>query len=122
MADENETPPAPPAETPPAEAPAPAETPAPVPEIRGPHGELPEPREPAPLPEPPKPRLVEPRVGQRVKIHLPERKTAGGKPIRVMRPGNPPRPYVEGEVVRWDDHFVSLRAEGAVHATEIVEE
>lgn len=65
---------------------------------------------------------VEPRVGQLAKIHLPERMTAGGRPIRVMRPGNPPRPYVEGEVVRWDDHFVTLRQEGAVLATEIVEE
>jgi hypothetical protein len=66
-------------------------------------------------------RLVEPRVGQKVKIHLPARTTQSGKPIPVIRPGNPPRPYVEGEVVRWDDHMVTLRAEGAVLATEIVE-
>lgn len=87
-------------------------------ETVGPHGEQPE---PAPAPKGPPLPLVEPRVGQRVKIHLPERKTASGKSIPVMRAGNPPRPYVDGEVVRWDDHFVTLRAEGAVLATEIVE-
>lgn len=82
-----------------------------------------QPSEPAEAKAPKGPPLttVEPRVGQRVRIHLPERRTAGGKPIPVMRPGNPPRPYIEGEVVRWDDLFVTLRGEGAVLATEIVE-
>lgn len=68
-----------------------------------------------------RPKFVEPRPGQRARIHLPVRTTASGKPIPVMRPGTPRRAYQEGEVVQWDDHFVSLRQEGAVLATEIVE-
>lgn len=94
--------------------------PAPLPDRHavGPHGE-----QPASPPEPRGPRLtlVEPRVGQKARIHLPERRTQAGRPIPVMRPGNPARPYQQGEVVRWDDHLVFLRQEGAVLATEIVE-
>jgi hypothetical protein len=67
------------------------------------------------------PLYVEPCVGQKVKIFVPARKDARGKPIQVIRPGVPRRAYQTGEVVRWDDHFVFLRQEGAVLATEIVE-
>ena len=82
---------------------------------------MPEKNSPQEAPVQQKPRLVEPRVGQRAKILVPERKTESGKPIPVLRPGTHPRPYQTGEIVRWNDELVTLRQEGAVLATEIVE-
>lgn len=66
-------------------------------------------------------RLCEPRVGQRAKILVPERKTPSGRRIPVVRPGTPRREYQSGEVVTWDDHHVFLRQEGALLAAEVID-
>lgn len=111
----------PPDAVPPPEGADPVITPAPVPGLPLSDATI-EAAPESPAPRAPKGvKYVEPKVGQRARIFVPERKTAGGRPIPVLRPGTPTRPYETDEIVRWDNYLVNLRSEGAVLATEIVE-